>query len=810
MEAHSRAHSTSSNKESACGGCNCLKRAKAEVLVACRIVRLHPLYTLVPPLLVLGVILAVGIWGVRHVHTSQESSSRDHAAILALDAASWVSGQLAAALAPLELAAAMVAFDPQLGQLGPLFRGLAPIMLARTPPNTTLQLQLAPHGVVREVVPLRGNETALGLDLFASASDRAGAVRAVADNTTTLVGPMAFLQGGAGVVARQPIFIAGVEAGETFGIADPISPGCGSPCEYNASTRTALWGFASALVDLSSICSPSSRKLVWLEGLGYRYEVAVLGGTGAEGGGDTRLVAASAVRPSDPVEAPIHLPNTQWVIRVSPAQGWSPRWVGGLLAGVVVLAAATAGALLAALLSRLRHQMLLEALLPHQLVVDLRGREDTSNLAYGAAAAGGGGGGGGGGRGIQQAETPADVLLRMMGQLLAGCAPELADVVLIRTALLRNLDLYHPLNVKGHIGGANLDAEVAQALMQQLVGGRRTSTTTAAPGGTAADEHNHPPSAFAAGIPTTTSSSAAAALASASAAGAAAFDLETLAGAIAFLVSPESGAPLPSAVSAVSVCTATGTAAGGGGMDGGFGALALSPTAAAAATSAGAAAAGAAGGPFIGRAGSLSDAAGPASGGGGGGGGGWSGAAAAAVGRSAPLPVLLRGAATVPAFISCLDYVEVEGEGEGGGTGVITVASSRMLEEGGPGGGGGMGLGSRGGVGGGSGGGASAGFVPPAVLAGGGSTGAAGGLRGGGGGGGLSAGGGGGAAASAGQSCPGCASGGLAVSAPPCAGGGGGGINSKQQQQHKPVSVLRRLRGREAAAMTGPVVLGGG
>ena len=33
---------------------------------------------------------------------------------------------------------------------------------------------------------------------------------------------------------------------QTFGLPDPLDPYCGAPCAYNATTRTAFWGFVSA------------------------------------------------------------------------------------------------------------------------------------------------------------------------------------------------------------------------------------------------------------------------------------------------------------------------------------------------------------------------------------------------------------------------------------------------------------------------------------------------------------------------------------------------------------------------------------
>ncbi|KXZ51294.1 hypothetical protein GPECTOR_13g781 [Gonium pectorale] len=65
-------------------------------------------------------------------------------------------------------------------------------------------------------------------------------------------------------------------------------------------------------------------------------------------------------------------------------------------------------------------------------------------------------------------DTPADVLLALLTDMLDGRPPDLRDVALVRTVLLKHLDLYEPLNSGGHIRAADLDADVVQALMLQL------------------------------------------------------------------------------------------------------------------------------------------------------------------------------------------------------------------------------------------------------------------------------------------------------------------------------------------------------
>jgi hypothetical protein len=58
---------------------------------------------------------------------------------------------------------------------------------------------------------------------------------------------------------------------------------------------------------------------------------------------------------------------------------------------------------------------------------------------------------------IGAAETPAQLLLQLLEQLLAGDAPELHDIMFLKSALMRSVDFYQPLNLRGHIKQSNLD-----------------------------------------------------------------------------------------------------------------------------------------------------------------------------------------------------------------------------------------------------------------------------------------------------------------------------------------------------------------
>ncbi len=61
-------------------------------------------------------------------------------------------------------------------------------------------------------------------------------------------------------------------------------------------------------------------------------------------------------------------------------------------------------------------------------------------------------------------DTPAEVLLRMVGCLLHNQLPQLRDILLIRTAVLQRQNIYESMyNATGFIKGANLDVSGVQA-----------------------------------------------------------------------------------------------------------------------------------------------------------------------------------------------------------------------------------------------------------------------------------------------------------------------------------------------------------
>ncbi|KAG2436688.1 hypothetical protein HXX76_006216 [Chlamydomonas incerta] len=405
------------------------------------------------PLFVLAVLLAGGITAVIHVKNSDVSVAKERAAVLARDAASWYQQQIEHAIAPVEVTAAVVKFQPEFYVVESWFGLLAEAMIktSQAAPGAIQAVQLVPNGVIRLVYPDDGiYKSALGMDLFNSSVASIESARAVMRRgTLQVLGPIRQPNGFYGLVVSLPIWVQGVEPNTTFGLTGPVFTNCGAPCAYNATTRSKPWGLAQAIVDLQSISNALEANK--LRAMGYRYEVEALSAQLVNATSQTRIVVRSSELPVDPVEAFIDLPDAQWVVRVAPESGWEPAWYGGLLAAVVVLSVIISLLLFAAMVSWRRHQLLLEALLPKEVIREMK-VDDAASL----------------GALIQQTDTPADLLLKMMGELLQGRTPELRDVVFIRTALLRNADVYQPLNLRGQLKEANFDSDVVQALIRQL------------------------------------------------------------------------------------------------------------------------------------------------------------------------------------------------------------------------------------------------------------------------------------------------------------------------------------------------------
>ena len=171
-------------------------------------------------------------------------------------------------------------FDAVAGAMLPLYPGAA-------------SLQLAPRGIVRSVVPLAGNERAIGHDLLKDPTRSKAAFLARDTGKLTLDGPFNLVQGGLGAVGRLPVFLDDVKGSRSF------------------------WGFTSVLIRFPETLA--AARLTELTEQGLVWELWRI----HPDTGEKLIINASAsAAVVDPVVQPVQVPNAIWNLSAAPAEGW--------------------------------------------------------------------------------------------------------------------------------------------------------------------------------------------------------------------------------------------------------------------------------------------------------------------------------------------------------------------------------------------------------------------------------------------------------------------------------------------------------
>lgn len=240
-------------------------------------------------LLVFAATAAVAVWWIVHSERQERVEARVLAADLAADHAQSLQRGIERALSATYAIAALVRKGQ--GEL-PEFDAVATEMLPYYPGIAALGL--SPRGVIRNVVPLAGNEKSIGFNQLGDSAQNKEAILARDTGKLTLAGPLKLAQGGLGVVGRLPIFL-GDEDG-----------------------RGRFWGFS--YVTLRFPQALEAARLQLLVQRGYAYELwRIVPDTGER----QRIDAAAGVAPlDDPVERSLELPNGKWTLSVAPVKGW--------------------------------------------------------------------------------------------------------------------------------------------------------------------------------------------------------------------------------------------------------------------------------------------------------------------------------------------------------------------------------------------------------------------------------------------------------------------------------------------------------
>jgi signal transduction histidine kinase len=198
-------------------------------------------------------------------------------------------------------------------------------------------VSLSEDSVVIYTYPLEGNEASLGTDLLAIPEQRDAVRRALLGRQFILAGPLDLLQGGVGLVARQPIILPFPEPG-------PVPPPDGvGPSVITESGRSGqpgrVWGLSLVVFHLGSLLGEAG-----LVDSTSPLEYALRGadGWGAEGEvfyGRPQLFEES------PETLDISLPTGSWQLAAAPRAGWSSStptlvWIrvsGGIVAVLLAL-----------------------------------------------------------------------------------------------------------------------------------------------------------------------------------------------------------------------------------------------------------------------------------------------------------------------------------------------------------------------------------------------------------------------------------------------------------------------------------------
>ncbi|GAB4397299.1 MAG: hypothetical protein OHK0048_05160 [Rhodoferax sp.] len=269
--------------------------------------------------------LALGGAWLYHADQQRRTDWRNQVYRLAQDHAQLAQNQLDHALSAVY---AMQALVLQAHGRTDRFEDVARQMLPNYP--GVAHLILAPEGVIRHIVPLAGNESALGLDLLRDPVMRPEAELAKYTGQLTLAGPLPLRQGGKGLVGRLPIFLPNDNQGLRF------------------------WGFANVVLRL-----PEALDGLKLDALRQRDLAYVLWRVSPETG-EQQIIAGSDPEPLiDPVNNSFSIANGAWTLSIAPRKGWDdPDWLGpraGGVAGLALLLAYLAWA--QARLLRHRHEL---------------------------------------------------------------------------------------------------------------------------------------------------------------------------------------------------------------------------------------------------------------------------------------------------------------------------------------------------------------------------------------------------------------------------------------------------------------------
>ncbi len=265
------------------------------------------------------VLLGMGVVGERLNDERHRQAVRSEVQNRLVELRESLNSQLLSDLQLVRGLVSVINLEPALDQAR-FERVVRPLLQGRT---HLRNVAAAPDMVVRLMVPIQGNERAIGLDYRKTPGQAEAAERARLTREVVLAGPLPLVQGGTGLIARLPVFLTGPD-GERF------------------------WGLVSAVID-----SDRLFRSVGLLDPALPFEIAIRGRDASGSAGDT-FIGRAGLFDQAPVLAEIGLPQGSWQLAALPRGGW-PRnadtlWlVRGAYAGFALLVLGAFGVLTRAL-----------------------------------------------------------------------------------------------------------------------------------------------------------------------------------------------------------------------------------------------------------------------------------------------------------------------------------------------------------------------------------------------------------------------------------------------------------------------------
>ncbi len=177
---------------------------------------------------------------------------------------------------------------------GQQFEAMAAELVSRA--RSVRNIALAPDNVIRFVYPHQGNEKALGLEYLKTNDQRDSVLRAMSENRMIVAGPVRLVQGGIGIIARDPIYLR--------------IPGTGA-------ATPKYWGISATVIDFDKLIQAAR-----LDTPG-RLIFALRGRDGTGRSGEC-FWGDAAIFGSDPIMMDIALPSGTWQVAAIPVSGWPP------------------------------------------------------------------------------------------------------------------------------------------------------------------------------------------------------------------------------------------------------------------------------------------------------------------------------------------------------------------------------------------------------------------------------------------------------------------------------------------------------